>query len=152
MSRYRAALILWLTLLASCGDNLHPTVFTLTVTVSWASDETPQVTAVSVDGDELASRIRYEDRETFESYADALANYAPPTVVVTTTTQVQTFAPTLRWCMDARFPAGTTVIGEEDPYFVSPTETDPTNIDLITDCGRCAGDKGLVLITCGRTR
>jgi hypothetical protein len=60
--------------------------FEYSATVSWSTQETPDVTAVTIDGHALSSGEQYVIDETYPSYDAAVAAFVPHPVVVTTST------------------------------------------------------------------
>jgi hypothetical protein len=84
-----------LVVVAACtaGEPKHYTrdtelspVFRFHAWFGWSAQQSPDVTAVAIDGTAVPSDANYQVSEWFTSYDDALAQYVPRTVVVTTMT------------------------------------------------------------------
>lgn len=131
--------IAWLVVVVSgCAEPAAPS-FTYHATATWYVGTVPQVIAVTVDGQPLASGAAYELTERFASYDAAVADFVAREVVVTTSSGAQTFTIAPGQCTNAALQLdGAPLISEHDDYSAMPGDPDRSVVGFYAYCGECS--------------
>jgi hypothetical protein len=142
----------YLALLVLVGCTSSEPTFEYNATASWATESTPNVTSVMIDGHAVASHEQYVIHETYPSYDDALAAFAAHPVVVTTTTQTLTFALDIGACENAAYMFSAPFTSETDHFSLSPGLQGGDALSFGALTGKCESSDGHVIAWAARTR
>ena len=142
----------YLALLVLVGCTSSDPTFEYNATAAWAVESTPNVTSVTIDGHAVASPEQYVIHETYPSYDDALATFAPHPVVVTTTSETLTFELDIGACEDALYMFSAPFTSETDQFSLSPGLQGGDALSFGALTGKCESSDGHVVAWAARTR